>query len=75
MIRLLLLPLAAVAPAMKYWFGMSPAWLFLAGIAGVAVMADWIRVATDQLAKRTDPAIGGLLIGVYAQFATAFYFD
>lgn len=61
MIRLGVLPLAAVAPALKYWLGLSPIWVFLAGIAGVAVMADWLRVATDQLARRSGPAIGGLL--------------
>lgn len=61
MIRLGLLPLAAVAPALKYVLGAPPVWVFLTGIIGVAVMADWIRVATDQLARRTGPAVGGLL--------------
>src|ERR1700736_4171944 len=35
--------------------------VFLTGAAAIAVLADWIRCATEQLAERAGSAIGGLL--------------
>ncbi len=61
MIRLLLLAAVPVAPVLQYGFGLPPIWVFLAGLVGVGVLADWIRAATEQLAKHTGPAVGGLL--------------
>jgi Ca2+:H+ antiporter len=61
MIRLVLLVLVPVAPALHYLWHLPPTWVFLAGILGVAVLADWIRVATEHLAQHTGPAVGGLL--------------
>src|SRR5919199_3657538 len=61
MIRLELLILVPVAPALHYLWHLPPTWVFLAGILGVAVLADWIRAATEQLAQHTGPAVGGLL--------------
>ena len=58
---LLLLALVPVAPVLAYVTGVSPPWVFLAGAAGVAVLADWVRRATEQLSERVGPAIGGLL--------------
>ena len=57
-IPLLLVPIAL---ALKYVVGASPLWVFLAGAAAVAVLADWTRRATEQLADRAGPAIGGLM--------------
>ena len=56
----LLLLAAPVAPLLLL-FGAPPIAVFLSGAVAVAVLADWIRRATDQLAARTGPAIGGLL--------------
>jgi Ca2+:H+ antiporter len=76
MIRLALLALVPVAPAMHYLFGLSPTWVFLAGILGVGVLADWIRAATEQLAEHTGPAVGGLLtisLGTLAELVLALF--
>lgn len=55
---LLLVPLAL---ALRYLVGASPVWIFVAGAAAIAVLADWTRRATEQLADRAGPAIGGLM--------------
>ncbi|MBW4024738.1 MAG: calcium/proton exchanger [Proteobacteria bacterium] len=61
MIRLFLLALVPIAPILHYLLGLPPIWVFIAGILGIGILADWIRIATDQLAQRTGPAVGGLL--------------
>ena len=60
-VPLALLLAAPVAPVLRYVVGAPPIWVFVAGAAGTAVLADWIRRATDQVATRAGPAIGGLL--------------
>ncbi|HEX2943290.1 MAG TPA: calcium/proton exchanger [Rhodopila sp.] len=60
-VPLLLLLAAPVAPALKYLIGAPPIWVFVTGAVAIAVLADWIRRATDQLSSRAGPAIGGLL--------------
>jgi Ca2+:H+ antiporter len=49
--------------------GASPAWVFLASASAVAVLAEWIRRATEQLAKYAGPAVGGLLIVSFGSIA------
>lgn len=61
MIGALLLVFVPLALALKYLVGASPLWIFLSGAAAVAVLADWTRRATEQLAERAGPAVGGLL--------------
>jgi len=76
MMRLALLVLVPIAPALHYLFGVAPIWVFAAGILGVGVLADWIRVATDQLAKHTGPTTGGLLtvsLGSVAELLLALF--
>ena len=76
MIRLALLLLVPLAPAAEYLFGLSPLWVFLTGIAGIAILAEWIRAATDALALHTGPAIGGLLtisLGSLAELILALF--
>ena len=76
MIRLLLLLLVPVAPLLQYVFHIAPIWVFIAGIIGVAVLADWIRAATEQLAGHTGPAVGGLLtisLGSIAELLLALF--
>lgn len=55
---LLIVPLSL---GLKYLVDASPLWIFIAGAAAIAVLAEYIRRATDQLAERVGPAIGGLL--------------
>ena len=74
--RLLLLALVPLAPLLHYGFGAAPIWVFVAGIAGVAVLADWIRLATEHLAAQTGPAAGGLLqvsLGSLAELLLALF--
>jgi len=60
-VPLALLLTIPVAPALEYLVGASPVWVFLAGAVVVAVLADWIRRATEQVAVPIGPASGGLL--------------
>lgn len=70
---LLLLPLAPVA---AYGFDLSSIWVFAAGIAGIVILAEWIRAATEQLALHTGPTMGGLLtvsLGSLAELVLAMF--
>lgn len=76
MLRMGLLVLVPIAPAMHYLFGMPPIWVFAVGIVAIGVVADWIRAATEQLAHHTGPAIGGLLtvsLGSLAELLLALF--
>jgi calcium/proton exchanger cax len=55
---LLFIPLSL---ALRYIFDAPHSWVFLTGSAAIAVLADWLRRATDQLAERAGSTIGGLL--------------
>jgi len=41
--------------------GAGPVWILLSGAAAVAVLADWVRRGTEQMAAHVGPTIGGLL--------------
>lgn len=59
-----LLGALAVVPAaalLRYVFDASPLAVFLAGGIAIAVLAEWMRRATEQVAVHAGPAIGGLL--------------
>ncbi|WP_419729645.1 calcium/proton exchanger [Lichenicola sp.] len=76
MIRLGLLLLVPLAPMLEYGLHVPPIWVFVCGILGVAVLADWIRAATDQLAGHTGAAVGGLLtisLGSIAELLLALF--
>ncbi len=76
MIRIALLVLVSIAPLAEHGFHLSPIWIFVAGIVGIAVLAEWIRAATDQLALHTGPTIGGLLtisLGSLAELVLALF--
>ncbi len=55
---LLFVPLSL---GLRYLVDVPPTWVFLTSAAGIAVLADWIRRATEQLAERAGSTIGGLL--------------
>ena len=55
---LLFIPLSLT---LRYIFDAPAGWVFLTGAAAIAVLADWLRRATDQLAERAGSTIGGLL--------------
>ena len=76
MIRLALLLLVPIAPAAAYGLHLAAPWVFLAGIVGIGVLAEWIRAATEQLALHTGPAVGGLLavsLGSVAEFVLVMF--
>ncbi len=75
MIRWILLALVPLGPIL-HALGLPPIWVFATGILGVGVLADWIRRATDQLARHTGSAIGGLLsvsLGSLAELLLALF--
>jgi Ca2+:H+ antiporter len=47
--------------ALVYVTGSESAWTFVAAVAAVVPLAEWIRRATDHLARRAGAAVGGLL--------------
>jgi Ca2+:H+ antiporter len=55
---LLFIPLSL---ALRYLVEAPPTWVFLTSLAAIAVLADWLRRATEQLADRAGSTIGGLL--------------
>ena len=55
---LLFVPLSL---ALRYLVEARPIWIFLTGIVAIAVLADWLRRATEQLAEHAGGTIGGLL--------------
>lgn len=61
MVRFVLLLFIPLSLGLQYWLHVSPIWVFLTGAIAVAVLADWVRRATEQLAERAGSAIGGLL--------------
>ena len=58
-----------VAPLLKYVVGAPPVWIFATGAVAIAVLADWIRRATEQAAKSLGPAIGGLMTVSFGSIA------
>ncbi|MEO8063579.1 MAG: calcium/proton exchanger [Pseudomonadota bacterium] len=56
-----LLLIVPVAPLLGYLLNAPQIWVFLAGAVAIAVLADWIRRATEQLATRVGPTVGGLV--------------
>lgn len=61
MLPLALLAVIPVAPVLGFLTSVSPIWVFLAGAAAIAVLADWVRRATEHVASQAGPAIGGLM--------------
>jgi Ca2+:H+ antiporter len=55
---LLLIPATGAA---AYLTGSQSLWTFAAAVLGVVPLAEWIRRATEHLARRAGPAVGGLL--------------
>ena len=55
---LLLVPLSLV---LRYFIGSGPILIFVSAILAIVPLAEWIRRATEHLAARATPALGGLL--------------
>lgn len=61
MTRALLLLFVPLSLALKYAFHAPEPWIFFAGIAAIAPLADYVREATEHLSQKVGGAIGGLL--------------
>ncbi len=68
-IPLALLAVVPAAPVLAYLAAAPAVWVFLVGAAGVAVLADWVRRATEQIAEHVGSAIGGLLSVTFGSVA------
>jgi Ca2+:H+ antiporter len=71
-----LLLLVPVSLALSYLFHAGPTWVFVTSILAIVPLAEWIRRATEQLAVRATPAVGGLLtvtFGNTAEFVLALF--
>jgi Ca2+:H+ antiporter len=55
---LLLVPISLV---LAYLVGAPPLWIFVSATLAIVPLAEWIRRATEQMARISGPAIGGLL--------------
>ena len=55
---LLLVPASLV---LDYLVHAPPVWVFVSAVLAIIPLAEWIRRATEQLAKLAGPAVGGLL--------------
>ena len=62
---LLAVPLSVVLR----WQGVSPLWVFLTACTGVIPLASLMGNATEQLAERTGPTVGGLLNATFGNAA------
>src|SRR6476469_1735929 len=69
MVFTVLLILIPISAALKYLVGASPLLVFASSALAIAVLAEWVRRATDQLADRVGPAIGGLLTVSFGSIA------
>lgn len=63
-----LLTLVPFSLVLKY-FAAPPFWIFVTSAGAVGILAEWIRRATEQLARHAGPAIGGLLIVSFGSVA------
>jgi len=64
-----LLLLAVPASVVLRWQGIAPLWVFLTACIGVIPLAGLMGEATEQLAERTGPTVGGLLNATFGNAA------
>lgn len=63
---LLLVPLSL---GLRYFSGVGPVWIFASAILAIVPLAEWIRRATENVAARAGPAVGGLLNVTFGNMA------
>ena len=63
---LLLIPLSVL---LEHVFHAPPVWVFVTGILAIIPLAEWIRRATEHMARLAGPAIGGLLNVTFGNMA------
>jgi Ca2+:H+ antiporter len=67
--RLVLLLAVPVSIALAYVFHAPPVWVFLTACIGVLPLAAFMGEATEHLAHRTSPTVGGLLNATFGNAA------
>lgn len=63
------LALIPISLALRYFFDFPPLVTFSAAILAIVPLAEWIRRATEQLAKKLGSTIGGLLNVTFGNMA------
>lgn len=58
-----------VSLALEYIFHSPPLLVFIAAAVAIVPLAEWIRKATEQMAKLAGPAIGGLMNVTFGNLA------
>jgi Ca2+:H+ antiporter len=58
-----------VSLALEYLLHADATWVFLTALVAIVPIADWIRQATEEVAKRAGPAVGGLLNVTFGNMA------
>ena len=61
MLFLIALLLVPASLALRYLVHAPPLWTFAVAILAIVPLAEWVRRATEQLARVAGPAVGGLL--------------
>jgi Ca2+:H+ antiporter len=67
--RLVLLLAVPVSLALAYVFHAPPVWVFITACIGVLPLAAFMGEATEHLAHRTSPTVGGLLNATFGNAA------
>jgi Ca2+:H+ antiporter len=65
----LLLALVPASLALEYLVRAPALWVFVVAVLAVIPLAEWIRRATEQMARLAGPAIGGLLNVTFGNMA------
>ncbi len=68
-VALWLLLLVPGAAAVHYLLHVRPLWTFVAGVAAIVPLAEWIRRGTEQISHRAGAAVGGLLNATFGNTA------
>ncbi|SMB88950.1 calcium/proton exchanger [Deinococcus hopiensis] len=69
MIMNLLLIFLPISLLLEYVFKAPPLWVFFTATVAIIPLADWLRKATEQIAARAGPTIGGLLNVTFGNLA------
>ncbi|MFI5387357.1 MAG: calcium/proton exchanger [Fimbriimonadales bacterium] len=69
MIINLLLVIVPISAFLAYGMHAPAAWVFATSLVGIIPLAEWIRRATDHLARRAGSAVGGLLTVTFGNLA------
>ncbi|MGI8748633.1 MAG: calcium/proton exchanger, partial [Deinococcus sp.] len=64
-----LLAFIPISLLLEYVFHLPPLWVFATATIAIIPLANWLRKATEQVAARAGPTIGGLLNVTFGNLA------